>query len=75
MKAKKAPAPWLYVMKDIDYALNQSGSLPFLIALLISAYLFGSPEYVRVFFAIVLLFCLTPQLLCSLRCPKGHCSP
>jgi hypothetical protein len=68
---KHHPRPWLSLLKEVDYALDHSGSTAFLGALLISSHLLNSPSYARIVFALALLSCLTPKAVCGLYRMKG----
>lgn len=72
---KAKPNPRIILIKDIEYALDHSGSMIFLYALFIGSHVLNSPPYARVVFALVLLVCLTPKLICGIYRMKGLCKP
>lgn len=72
---KPSPSPRLRFLKDAEYALEHSGSMALLYTLFIGSHLLNSPPHVRVFFAVTLLFFLTPKILGRLYRPKGQCNP
>ncbi|HYE34665.1 lysophospholipase [Methylocaldum sp.] len=62
---KHSRSQWLSLMQETEYALDHSGSMIFLGALLIGSHLLHSPAYARIVFALVLLLCLMPKVVCS----------
>lgn len=56
---------WLSLVKETEYALDHSGSMIFLGVLLVGSHLLHSPAYARIVFALVLLLCLVPKIVCG----------
>lgn len=62
---KPARDRWLSLLKETDYALDQSGAMVFLGGLVIGSHLLHSPAYARTVFALVFLLCLMPKTVCG----------
>jgi hypothetical protein len=70
---KQTPNRSLTLVRDVEYALDHSGSMIFLYALFVGSHLLHSPPYARTVFALVLLLCLTPKFVCGWYRLKGQC--
>lgn len=71
---KPKPNSRVKLIGDIEYALDYSGSMIFLYVLFVGSHILNSPPYARVVFALVLLVCLTPKLICGIYRMRGLCS-
>ena len=69
------PSSRLRLLKDAEFALENSGSMALLYTLFIASHLLNSPPHVRVFFAVALLFFLSPKVVCGFYRMRRQCNP